>query len=331
MATFPEPVGEVSFRGYGGESDFAGIVAMLQEQARHDGVDRHDSVDDMANAYRHLTNCDLDTDFIIAEREGEVVGYSRVFWWLEEATADRVLGFIGWDHPAVRDLSIQQRLVGWSEARLREVAVEHPYSGGQFFQSWADEPERNKIEVLQKAGFAISQTYTQMTRSLDDPIAVCPLPEGLEFRPTNAADMRRVWDAEQEAFRDHVGFTPGTETHFKRFAENPNADPSLWKVVFDGDEVAGQVLNFFDEDENRTLGKRRGWTEDISVQRKWRNKGVAKAAIAESMRMFKEMGMTEVALEVHTTNPTGAYQLYEGLGYQVAQTGHEFRKPLQAR
>ena len=119
------------------------------------------------------------------------------------------------------------------------------------------------------------------------------------------------------------------ELFAQTFAAWPNLDTSLWKVVFDGEEIAGQVLNFFDEDENRTLGKRRGWTEDISVQRKWRNQGVAKAAIAESMRMFKEMGMTEVALEVHTTNPTGAYQLYEGLGYEVIETGHEFRKRLQ--
>jgi ribosomal protein S18 acetylase RimI-like enzyme len=169
-----------------------------------------------------------------------------------------------------------------------------------------------------------------MTRLLDDPIQECPLPAGLEFRPTTAADMRQVWDAQQEAFRDHVGFAPGTESHFKQFAEQPNADPSLWKVVFDGDEIAGQVLNFFDEEENRELGRRRGWTEDISVQRKWRSQGVAKAAIAESMRMFKEMGMDEVALGVLTTNTTGAYQLYEGLGYQVTQTGHEFRKPLPA-
>jgi ribosomal protein S18 acetylase RimI-like enzyme len=329
MATFPDQIGDVTFRGYGGESDFVGMVAMLKEQARYDGVDRHDSVDDMANSYRHLTNCDLATDLIIAERAGEIVGYSRVFWWIEEATADRVLGFIGWDHPAVRDLSIQQRLAEWSEARLREVVVEHPYSGSQILQSWASEPERSKIEVLQEAGFAISQTYTQMTRSLDDPIPECPLPAGLEFRSTTSADIRRVWEAAQEAFRDHVGHSPSTETDFERFAAWPNLDTSLWKVVFDGEEIAGQVLNFFDEDENRTLGKRRGWTEDISVQRKWRNQGVAKAAIAESMRMFKEMGMTEVALEVHTTNPTGAYQLYEGLGYEVIETGHEFRKRLQ--
>ena len=46
------------------------------------------------------------------------------------------------------------------------------------------------------------------------------------------------------------------------------------------------------------------------------------------MRMFRDMGMTEVALEVHTTNPTGAFQLYEGLGYRVAATSYEVSRPF---
>ena len=304
------------------------MVAMLKAQALHDRVDRHYSVEDMANSYRHLSNCNLDTDFAIAARSGEIVGYTRVFWWIEEATSDRVLGFIGWTHPEVRELPVESVLVAWSESRLREIAVGRPTDRGQVLQTWAEEPERDKTRVLQDAGFEISQTYTLMTRSLEGPIPDCPLPVHLDFRPVTEADRRRVWEADQEAFRDHVGFSPGTEKDFQEFANRPNFDPGLWKVAFDGDQIAGQVLNYFDAEENTALGLERGWTEWISTQRPWRGQGVAKAAITESMRMFRDIGMTEVALEVHTTNPTGAYQLYEGLGYRVLQTGHEYRKPF---
>ena len=38
--------------------------------------------------------------------------------------------------------------------------------------------------------------------------------------------------------------------------------------------------------------------------------------------------MTEVALSVHTENPTGAYRLYAGLGYRVVHTYTTYRKPL---
>jgi ribosomal protein S18 acetylase RimI-like enzyme len=46
------------------------------------------------------------------------------------------------------------------------------------------------------------------------------------------------------------------------------------------------------------------------------------------MRMFRDMGMDEVTLGVHTTNPTGAFALYEGLGYEMESMSHEYRKPL---
>ncbi len=300
------------------------MVAMLKAQARHDGVDRTDSVEEMANGYRHATNCDFDTDLVIAERAGEILGYSRVLWWIEEASAVRVLAFIGWVHPEVRDLPIEARLVAWSETRLRDIVAERPFEGSQVIQSWAEEPERHKISILEAAGFEISQTDSMMTRSLDDPIPEHPLPAGLEFRPMTPEDARMVWDAGEVAMRDHVGHAVVTENDFEQFIGGPRFAPSMWKVAFDGETIAGQVLNYIDPDDE----VERGWTEDISVQRRWRGRGVAKAAIAESMRMFKAMGMTEVVLGVHTTNPTGARQLYEGLGYTVVQTGYEFRKPF---
>ncbi len=328
MTQLPAPIDGITFRHFGGDADFVGMVAMLKAQAHHDGVDRTDSVDDMVNEYRHATNCDLDTDLAIAQRAGEIVGYSRVFWEIEEATSARVLGFVGWVHPEARGLEIEATLVSWSESRLRDIAAGRPHEGDQVIQSWAEKPETDKIGVFREAGFKISQTYTMMTRSLGDSIPDFRLPAGLEFRPVDSGDARLVWDAGEEAMRDHEGFAAGTESQFKAFVGGSRFQPALWKVVFDGDQIVGQVLNFVDREENSRPDRKRGWTEDISVQRRWRNRGVAKAAIVESMRMFEAMGMTEVALDVHTTNPTGALQLYEGLGYAVVQTGYEFRKPF---
>ena len=328
MTPLPDPIEGISFRHFGGDEDFVGMVAMIKARARHDGVDRHDSVDEMANAYHHLTNCDLGTDFAIAERAGEIVGYARVFWQIEEATSDRVLEFVEWVHPDVCDVPVESALVAWCESRLRDIASALPFAGRQVLQTWADEPERDKVQVFREAGFEITQTYALMTRSLEVPIPDWPLPAGLEFKPVTNADARRVWEADQEASRDHEGFSVSGD-NFGEFVNSPTFDAALWKVAFEGDEIVGQVLNYIDTAENSDLDRRRGWTEWISVQRPWRKRGVAKAAIVESMRMLKDMGMTEAALTVHTTNLTGAYQLYEGLGYRVVETGYEFRKPFE--
>ena len=96
----------------------------------------------------------------------------------------------------------------------------------------------------------------------------------------------------------------------------------------DSGAVAGQVLNYVNTGQNLAFNRSWGWTENISVQREWRQRGIAKALITESMRMFQAMGMTDVGLGVHTTNPNGAFPLYEGLGYRVTTLSYELRKPF---
>ena len=331
MTPLPEPIDGISFRHFGGDEDYAGMVEVLNKSSRHDGIDRHETVEDMSHGYHHLTNCDLDTDLIIAEKDHGIVGYRRVLWWIEEATGDRVLAHVGWVHPAIRQHGVGTILVGWSESRLRDVSEEHTHDGRQVFEAWAEVGEAEATADLIGMSYETTETYAEMRRSLADPIEDHPFPDGLEIRSMTPADRRMVWEADQEAFRDHVGFSPATEADYEEFAGRRTMVPDLWKVAFDGDLIAGQVLNYVDPAENDALGRLRGWTEWISTQRPWRGKGVAKALITESMRMFEEMGMTEVGLGVHTTNPTGAYQLYEGLGYCVTSQTHEFRKSFEAR
>ena len=327
MPALPSQIGPVRFRQFAGDDDFPGMVAVLDATKRVDGVDRSDTAEDMRNYYANLTNCDLDADLLIAETDDGVVGYSRVTWWIEETTGVRVLMHVGWVAPPVRGIGVGTTMLEWCEERLREIAGERAHDGTTVFQSWYDDGETARREVLTAAGYEATQMYAEMTRSLAEPIPDLPLPEGLEIRPMTIDDARTVWEADQEAFRDHVGFTPGTEADYQQFlAGHYGKDPSLWKVAFDGDRIAGMVLNYVDEHGNEEYGRERGWTESISVQRPWRGKGVARALIVESMRMFRDMGMTEVALGVHTDNPTGAFRLYEGLGYQVVSTSREVRK-----
>jgi ribosomal protein S18 acetylase RimI-like enzyme len=55
---------------------------------------------------------------------------------------------------------------------------------------------------------------------------------------------------------------------------------------------------------------------------------LAKALIAQTFRALKERGMTETTLNVHTDNPTGAFKLYESMGFRVHQTRTVYRKPF---
>ena len=155
-----------------------------------------------------------------------------------------------------------------------------------------------------------------------------PMPEGLVVRTPREDEMREVWEAEVEGFRDHLGAAPQTETGYREFLDNPYRDPTLWRVAWDGDEVAGQVRSYINGPENEAMGRRRGYTESISVRRPYRRRGLARALIVQSLHAVKERGMEEAALGVLTENLHGAFRLYESCGFRVVHSWTTLRKPL---
>jgi mycothiol synthase len=156
-----------------------------------------------------------------------------------------------------------------------------------------------------------------------------PLPDGLEVRPAEPDQLRQIFDAEVEAFRDHWGATLPTEEDFGQFVADPiHNDRSLWQVAWDGDEVAGMVRGYINEDENEQLDRRRGWVENISVRRPYRRRGLARALIGLTIRALRERGMTDAALGVDTENASGALGLYESCGFVAVRREALYRKPM---
>jgi mycothiol synthase len=99
-------------------------------------------------------------------------------------------------------------------------------------------------------------------------------------------------------------------------------------VAWDGEQVAGMVLNRVDQAENEMYQRQRGYTQDVFVRRPWRRRGLARSLLVQSIRVFREMGMEETALGVDTQNPSGALRLYESLGYGEVKRHTFFDKEM---
>jgi mycothiol synthase len=207
-------------------------------------------------------------------------------------------------------------MVEYLRSRLTVMAGEHPADAPKFFQSWGTKGLKWQEDLMEQLGLKPVRYSFSMIRSCSEPVEVYSLPEGIEVRPVGPEDYRAVFDAEAEAFKDHWGYVAPTDNDFERFLNSSNFDPSLWKVAWDGDQVVGQVLNFVDPKENEAFNRKRGYTEDISVRRPWRRRGVARALLTQSVKMFQDMGFEETSLGVDTENPNGALQLYESVGYK---------------
>ncbi len=152
------------------------------------------------------------------------------------------------------------------------------------------------------------------------------MPEGIELRPVTVEQHRAIYDAQVDAFRDHWGHREGSEHGYEATYARKELDTSLWAVAWSGDEIAGVVENWIWADENAQLGIERGWLEKVSVRRPFRRRGLARALVAESLRRFRDAGMTDGMLGVDATNPLGALPLYEGVGFEVARRELAYRR-----
>ena len=167
-----------------------------------------------------------------------------------------------------------------------------------------------------------------MVRDLSEPIPDVPLPDGIEVRPVSEDQIRTIWKADSEAFKDHWGGFDDSDAHLKAWTENPHFDPSMWLIAWDGDEIAGGVTNGISPEENAALGVKRGWLHTVFTRRQWRKRGLANALIARSLVLIKERGMDFGVLGVDAENPTGALGLYERNGFKVLERSTAWRKPL---
>lgn len=320
----------LSFRHYRGEADWSQMVELSNLVNKADKTEEISTLEEIAHYYSHLKNCDPYKDVIVGEMDGKMIVFCRV-WWNKEVDGPYIYSSFGKIHPEWRRKGLGTALLPYNQSRLREIAQEngHPQDKPRFFESWSGNTTPGNTTLLENAGYKPERYFFDMRRPIDVPLPDAPMPTGLEIRPVKEEHMRPIWEADVEAFRDHWGYTPQTEEDYQRAKSNPKHKIHLWKVAWDGDEVAGMVLNEVHEEENEEFNIKRGWTENISVRRPWRRRGLAKALIAESIRMFREMGYEETALGVDAKNPNGALNLYEGLGYKAKKTWIVYRLEMK--
>jgi mycothiol synthase len=312
------------FRAFDIDRDVESMVALIARAHRADRVDWIPTAEAFRNDLEHHADFDPSLDVVVAEIGGEMVAAGERTPRVRASGVQHQLA--AWVAPDRRGQGIGRAVLRWMERRSREAATAWSGPGPHLFSQWVDENQADAIALLESEGYARVRYGLMMVRPLSEPIPDAPLPDGLEIRPVVEADHRPIWAADEEAFKDHWDAAVRTEEDFEGWFSTPGIDTSLWRVAWDGDEVAGSVMNFIWPEENESLGVSRGWLEHISVRRPWRRRGLAGALIADSLRTLRDQGLEEGALGVDAENLSGALRLYESYGFRRHQTGIAFRK-----
>ena len=278
------------------------------------------TAEELANAWRDegfLIERDV---FVVETQAGRVVGSAEFY----NEDAHCKLKADGCVHPEFRGLGIGTTLlVKMEERALTELELAEP-GRRVVLQSMINAKNEAGDSLLRAMGYTPIRYFWRMEIKLQEMPPLVTFPDGIELRPFNKDEHAiAIWQADNEAFRDHWGSHDRTyeEWSHQKFG-NPNFDPTLWMVAWDGDEVAG-----FSQNRVR-MGI--GWVGTIGVRRPWRGKGLGLALMKQTFGEFYNRGMKTVGLGVDAGNPTGATRLYQKVGMRAASEHVTYEKELRA-
>jgi mycothiol synthase len=319
----------LALRSYAGTQDIPAIAAIFNAEHAADGIPEWILEDDLRSDYANPNeHFDPDRDVVVGEVDGQPVAVA-VANWIDtndgELREHRLFGAV---HPDWRRRGIGSVMFADNERRARELAQTHRTQRQRVVATFSGERQYGLHALTDARGYERVRYFFDMIRPHLDDVPDVALPAGLAIRSTRPEDHQRVWDALVEAFRDHWGGFDDSPQAFRRWVESPHFEPELQVIAYDGEEVAGGVVNGIAREENERLEVQRGWLHQVFTRRPWRRRGLARALIARSLVMLREHGMREAALGVDAENPSGALGLYEDLGFAVAERYTAHRKRL---
>jgi ribosomal protein S18 acetylase RimI-like enzyme len=317
------------FRTYRGEKDIPAIAELLSASFAANGDTLHVDAEDLRVEARHAANVDLAQDMVLGFIGDRLVARSMLTW--ADAMDGSARHYQSWGdvHPDWRRHGIGRAMWERNIERLRAIAASHDVERKRVLSvPWLRGGDIGGAVLAGQLGYERVRIYHHMTRPNLDDILLPPMPTGLEVRPVTSADLRPIWDAMAEAFRDHFGAEDWSEASYRGWTELPQTDPSLFVIAFDGTEIAGGVHGEIHPQENEANGYLRGWTEPVYVRRPWRRRGLASALLGRALVRLRERGMTSAQLDVDTENENQALTLYERHAFLSDRSASEWHRPL---
>jgi ribosomal protein S18 acetylase RimI-like enzyme len=231
------------------------------------------------------------------------------------------VGYVGLDEDqefvyAATDPDVGDALIAHVERQARARGFQH-------VAVTAVPEDAPLYDAVQRNGYTLDREIFRMWRTLNGNLPEPAWPRDVTVRSYTDADAERVhalldgqyagWDRSYVA-RSHEGWLAFMTVH-------DEFDPALWFLVERDGKLVACALHWKES-------QGRGWVKDIVVRESERGKGLGKGLLHHAFRAYAERGADRVGLKVDSTNPTGALELYERLGFVTDQRLGIWQKQL---
>jgi mycothiol synthase len=288
-----------------------------------------------------------------ADAEAVVALYRAAWGDSRPIDAAEVVSWLrGTNDPGLcRVLEHDGRIVGYGDLEISPDAVTVDVAAPGHWDTvlqWAEETARARnvprvrvllyaenelAEALARRGYRYWRSAFKMEIDLDDPVPRAHPPDDVELRDYADADAELLRNALNEAFReDPFHHETGPDEFRTAYLGERGFDPSLWRLAWDGHELAAFVIAFAERHGDKTLG----YVHALGVRTAWRQRGIGRALLLDVLKRFQKRGLARATLGVDAENVTKAMQLYESIGMRIVSRGDnwvlDFRpKPVAER
>jgi ribosomal protein S18 acetylase RimI-like enzyme len=225
-------------------------------------------------------------DNVVAEAGGRPVGYAAL-----SARGEMVL--------AADDDGVADELLGNIVARARA-------RGDRLIAVTVLSPDSPLGRLVKRHPFELESEMFLMSRPLGLPVEERPVPGGVTIRVFRLEDAEAVHGLLDEAYGawDPLYVPMAHADWVSWMTGDPEFDADVWWLAERDGALVGCALHWSS-----------GWLKDVAVRDSERGRGLGAALVTAGLTEFKRRGKPRVGLKVDGSNPTGAFRLYERLGF----------------
>jgi len=280
----------------GRKSDLAGLLDLWREDVR---AGKRDCVPGDAFLHRVMDGFDWDSrSRVVDRRTGGLDGAVLV------SNRDTPLGTVAAIEASAAEQELLNDLTRWGLGLSRAA-------GAVAAQVWRG---RGHTEGLGGLGFALVRPWWRMDMSLADEPSGRSAVAGYELHDASTVPAGKWADAHNLSFADHWRFSARSE---KELMAGRPATLSLMAVTPDGTPAAltlCQIEEYRDDRRSQPVGV----ISSVGTLPGHRRRGLATWLVAEALLRLHQEGARHASLYVDGLNPTGAFDAYRKLGFELA-------------
>jgi GNAT superfamily N-acetyltransferase len=329
----------LTFRHYRGQSDIAAMLAVHQACRKADRIDplsvcyripnlsATEYIKDVSNSLSDGSNSNV----LIAEIGGRIVGHSRLEWWSEWDSERNVEKYAylsrGWLVPELRGKGIGTALLHWAEVRAKDMDRGRAARGE--LAANASDGEQSAIKMLQNEGYQLRFLSPELAHDLAELPPIKALPD-FKVRPLEAQHHRAVARALIEAnanptwSREQLElWVASEEPQWTEFVAG--CDPAISRIGWHNGTVAGLHVC-------RRVGEV-GDVANVAVGHHYRMRGLARTLMFHCLHAMREQGLKTARLYTgigtdRDAVPSGPFRMYQGFGFRLIAYHNRYRKPM---